>query len=88
MWTDAHAIYMEIPHRDGGPPYITSYPLNDGGLGKALAHMKRHHKVEAPSHTSTFTYAKARHPSTRIAPTFSEENRQSVRDMLRKMKII
>jgi hypothetical protein len=38
MWTDGREIYVEIPGSAaiGTPPYITSYPLHEGGLWRAL----------------------------------------------------
>jgi len=35
MWADDTAIYVELPVK-GGPPYITKFPLTEGGLSKAL----------------------------------------------------
>lgn len=36
IWCDLSNIFLEIPHVNGGPPFIMKFPLSQAGLSSAL----------------------------------------------------
>lgn len=44
MWTNDIEIFVALPMRDGGTPYIMSFALNEGGLTKALELLRQRPK--------------------------------------------
>jgi len=69
-WVDTTAVYIELPMKAGGQPYIVTYPLSEGGLAKALSFMalqyqeKDGYKMTLPKHPET-KYAKGMRESRR-----------------------
>lgn len=43
-WTNGTDIFVALPMTAGGTPYITKYPLNEGGLSMALAVLRKQQK--------------------------------------------
>ena len=85
-WCDATSIYTELPAVNGGQPYIQSWPLTEGGLSKALAQLRDLHRQAEPLGGN---YKIPFNPLLRKADinNFSEDQRRSARDVLRKLKI-
>lgn len=58
MWTDGRDIFVALPLTAGGPPYITRYPLAEGGLTAALNVLrKRRAEVASEGNLLDFTQA-------------------------------
>lgn len=58
MWTNDVEIFVAIPCK-GNIPYITSFPLNEGGLTKALNLLRdRPKEVIAPTAAAPANYTK------------------------------
>lgn len=58
MWTNDIEIFVAIPCK-GNIPYITSFPLNEGGLTKALNLLRdRPKEVIAPTAAQPANYTK------------------------------
>lgn len=80
-WVDRLNIYVEFPSANG--PCVVSYPKSTGGLAQALAFMNERHSNEG-------------HGEIYLAPSSpildrngcSVAQRQSARDILKRMKII
>lgn len=53
VWSDANAIYVEVPDAGGGPPYILKFSHSEGGLGKALALLRSAHERADKTNYST-----------------------------------
>lgn len=49
MWSNDREIFVALPMKSGGTPYIMSFPLNEGGLSQALNILRK--KEEAPKPT-------------------------------------
>lgn len=82
MWCDDNNIYIELDGMHG--PYITCYPLSEGGLTKAL-HLMRDAKKKAPQ---PMVYQR---PGVVIGykpkGDYSERQREQAREILKKMGI-
>lgn len=50
MWLTDHDIVAMLPMKAGGTPYLMRFPLNEGGLMKALELLReRKHEVLSPT---------------------------------------
>lgn len=93
MWSDDHAIYIEFPVK-GGPPYVTEFPLSEGGLAKALYTMRSLHQKLAPVYTGDRPHAIAkppRHPMVKtksVGESYTDAQRENAREVLRKLRLI
>ena len=88
-WVDDNNIYVEIPVTNG-PPYVTKYAFSDAGLSKALGQMRDIYRAQAPTGGS---YNLTRHPILVAkdqvkSKNFTDDQRASARDVLKKMKNI
>ena len=86
IWVDHVNLYMEIPAKDGGIPYIACYALSEGGLSKALSMMREAHNKSVPLGGD---YKIPFNPMIRKASinNFSADQRDAAREILRKMGI-
>ena len=85
MWADFRNIYLELPCISG-PPYIQSFPLNEGGLSKALGLMRNARDKSGEAYSP-----QVRHPlvnAKRTKGSFSEGQREAARAALRKLNLI
>lgn len=44
MWSDDNNVYVALPMTAGGIPFITKYPLSEGGLFQALSVLRKRQK--------------------------------------------
>lgn len=59
MWTNDREIFVAMPMTSGGQPFIMSFPLNEGGLTKALEVLrKRPKEVILPTLDQPANYTK------------------------------
>ena len=88
VWVDREAIYIEIPTK--AEPYITSFTLCEGGLSKALHYLKVVHKVKTSFRGEKINGKTKEHTLLKRAkpPAASEEQRETARSVLRKLKLI
>lgn len=55
IWTDDRSIYIEVPTIAAlGVPYVTTFPLHEGGLSKALNFLRTRYE-ELPRHQKNYT---------------------------------
>lgn len=80
-WCDENSIYIELSGVNG--PYITCYPLNEGGLSKALHLMRDCHAQAASPIYQRPGVVEAYKPKG----PFSESQRERARELLKRMKI-
>ena len=85
VWSDATAIYVEVPDAAGGAPYILKYEHSDGGLSKALSLLRNAH--ERADRTNYSTPKDDPRIKTKSFD-FTQEQRQSARDILRRRGIV
>lgn len=76
-WATRDSLFCEIPCKDG-PPYICKYPLTPSGLQAALNAL-----LDKPDHTSAKPEAKPHPKVRRPAITFTDDQRASVRNLLK-----
>lgn len=84
VWADDHDIFVSIPTAAGSQPYISKYPLTEGGLSKAISILKVRRKELAPKHVTKFTEQE----SVRRVSNFTETQRENARRVLRKLRIV
>ena len=90
MWVDDHAVYMELPVKNG-PPYITKHEFCEGGLSKALGMMRDIYRAQAPSGGS---YNLTKHPLIEAnakaksrSPQATDAQREAARATLKRLGI-
>lgn len=80
-WATRDAIFVEIPCK-GGPPLIVRYHKTVDGLQQAL-------NIIIDNHEPTHRTISADHPAIkRPKATFTEAQREGVREMLKKLGVI
>lgn len=85
MWSDDRNIYVELP-TTLGVPYVTKYPLNEGGLTKALNILKTRYE-EAPSHEKNYV-APVAFTNNGKPPVQTSEQRAVAHNVLRKLGLL
>lgn len=87
VWSDSLAIYVEVPDAGGGPPYILKFDHSDNGLGKAL-HLLRSafERADRTNYTTPGDDSRIKRQGRSFA--FTESQRASVREILRKRRMI
>lgn len=98
MWTNDHEIFVAMPMSAGGTPFIISFPLNEGGLSKALEVLrKRPKEVILPTAATPANYTKPPsqpqvRPMGKIREKVHSETTQEQRDaaqaLLRKLGLV
>ncbi len=81
MWADENSIYIEMGGQHG--PYITAYPLNEGGLSKALHLMRDARKAAASPVYSRPGVVEGYKPKG----DFNEAQRERAREILKRLKL-
>lgn len=82
-WVDDVNVYVELACKNA-PPYVMKFPLTDAGLSKALNLMREVHRKKGGSRQKD-----APHPLVqRKGDTFSQEQRDTAKAVLRRLKII
>lgn len=89
IWTDDRSIYIEVPTVAAlGIPYVTNFPLNEGGLTKALNFLRARYE-ELPSRAKNYT---APPPPITLKngkpPVQTEAQRDAALSVLRKLGIV
>lgn len=84
-WVDDNAVYIELP--TDTVPYISKFPLTEAGLSKALGLMRDARRKQAITHSGGQRILFERHPKL-PKPVATDEQRQAVRGILKRMKII
>lgn len=98
MWTNDVEIFVALPMKDGGTPYIMSFALNEGGLTKALELLRQRPKeVIVPTMDQPANYTKPPaqpqvKPMGKIREKVHSETTQEQRDaaqaLLRKLGML
>lgn len=98
MWTNDREIFVAMPMTAGGQPFIISFPLNEGGLTKALEVLrKRPKEVILPTMDQPANYTKPPQqpqvkPMGKIREKVHSETTQEQRDaaqaLLRKLGFV
>lgn len=76
VWADASNLYLEFPCPPGGTPHIVKLPLAEQGLSKGLSLLKK--QATVPNGTTRLV------EPVKAKPVYSDQQRQTVRDILRK----
>lgn len=96
-WTNDREIFVAMPMTSGGTPFIISFPLNEGGLTKALEVLrKRPKEVVLPTAAAPANYTKpATQPQVRVSKhqerLYAEttpEQRTSAMELLKKLGML
>jgi len=97
MWTNDREIFVAMPMSKGGAPFIISFPLNEGGLTKALEVLrKRPKEVILPTLDSPANYTKPPiQPQVRVSKAqerlYAEttpEQRTAAQALLKKLGLV
>lgn len=81
VWCDHSNLYLEIPHVNGGPPYIMKLPRDSIGFQKALDILLDAHNAIAPKGGH---YNLTQHPATKVIGTPNKV----AHDILKKLRMI
>lgn len=95
MWRDDSNIYVALPMTAGGPPYITRYPVTEGGLSAALEVLrKRKHEVLSPTEAQVLYKLPDHQPQVQVKLTVAQtklhaettpEQREKARALLERL---
>lgn len=97
MWTNDREIFVAMPMTKGGTPFIISFPLNEGGLTKALEVLRRRPKeVILPTLDQPANYTKPpvqpqvklSKASERLHAETTPEQRDAAQALLRKLGML
>lgn len=98
MWESGADIFVALPMRSGGVPYIMRFPRSEGGLAQALNVLNAQRPTEAPkpSLDTPANYAPPRHqPMVKLSKAQEKlhaettpEQRQAAADLLRKLGLV
>jgi hypothetical protein len=96
-WTNDREIFVAMPMTKGGQPFIISFPLNEGGLTKALEVLrKRPKEVILPTLDQPANYTKPpQQPQVRVSKAqeklYAEttpEQRDAAQSLLKKLGFV
>lgn len=99
MWTDDHDIYILLPMKAGGTPYIMRFSLNEGGLMRALEVLKQRPKeIITPSFDRPANYTREAYEKQavvklskaqeRLYGETTPEQRSAAQALLRKLGMV
>lgn len=97
MWTNDREIFVAMPMTAGGQPFIISFPLNEGGLTKALEVLrKRPKEVILPTAQAPANYTKPpvqpqvklSKASEKLHAETTPEQREAAQALLRKLGLV
>lgn len=87
VWSDANAIFVEIPDASGGPPYVMKFSHTDGGLSKCLNLLRSaHDRADRTNYTTPKDDPRIKRKGMTFG--FNDSQRDSARAVLRKLKMI
>ena len=95
-WADETNVYVAMPMTKGGTPYITRFPLCEGGLSAAMAILrKRQKEVLTPTQASPANYTmpkvqpqvKMSKAEEKLRSETTESQRENARKVLAKLGI-
>lgn len=96
MWSDDNNVYVALPMTKGGIPFITKYPLSEGGLSSALSVLrKRQKEILTPTIDRPANYTIPPQPMVKMSKAqeklhaeTTEGQRASAQALLRKMGLV
>lgn len=98
MWTNEREIFVAMPMTTGGQPFIISFPLNEGGLSRALDILRHRPKeVILPTIDQPANYTKPpAQPMVkpmgkvreRVHSETTPEQREAAQALLRKLGLV
>lgn len=98
MWTNDREIFVALPMKDGGQPYIMAFVLSEGGLSQALEVLRQRPKeVIVPSMAQPMNYTRPPdqpqvRPMGKVRERLHSETTQEQRDiaqaLLRKLGFV
>lgn len=96
MWLTDHDIIALLPMKAGGQPYMMRFPLNEGGLMKALELLReRKHEVLSPLEAQALYEPPRQQPQVRVSKAqerlyaeTSPEQRAAAQALLRKLGLV
>lgn len=84
LWLTDHDIVAMLPMKSGGTPYLIKFPLNEGGLMKALELLReRKHEVLSPTEAAALYEPPKHQPQVQVSARrarFLSETTQEQRD--------
>lgn len=91
VWHDARNLYLELPSLPGQAPAVLTFPLTEGGLGKALKQIRFSTLQPDPRILGFSPTAKTFIPKPKVTRAkgkdqFDEGMRASARDILRRLR--
>lgn len=96
MWLTDHDIIALLPMKAGGQPYMMRFPLNEGGLMKALELLQqRKHEVLSPTEALD-AFSPPKHPpqvkltkaQERLHSETTPAQRDAAQALLRKLGLV
>lgn len=95
MWLTDHDIVALLPMRNGSTPYMMKFPLNEGGLMRALELLRqRKHEVLSPTEAKVFDVPRVQ-PQVRLSKAqerlhseTTQEQRDNAQALLRKLGLV
>lgn len=98
MWESGTDIFVALPMKAGGVPYIMRFPRSEGGLAQALNVLNAQRPAEAPrpSLDAPANYTPPRHqPMVKLTKSQEKlhaettpEQRQAAADLLRRLGLV
>ena len=96
MWLTDHDIIALLPMTAGGQPYMMKFPLNEGGLMKALELLReRKHEVLSPLEAQALYEPPKNPPQVKVSERrqkflneTTEEQREAAQALLRKFGLV
>ena len=96
MWSSDREIFVALPMKTGGTPYIMSFPLNEGGLSQALNILRKQSEAPKPTLDQPANYTK---PPTqpqvkqgklreKLLSETTQEQRDNAQALLRKLGLV
>lgn len=96
-WTNDREIFVAMPMAKGGIPFIVSFPLNEGGLSRALEILRKRPKESIlPTHAQPANYTKPpvqpqvklTKAQERLHSETTPEQRDAAQALLRKLGLV
>lgn len=96
MWLTDTDIIAQLPMKAGGTPYLMRFPLNEGGLMKALELLRqRKHDVLSPTEAQALYSPPRVQPQVRMSKAqerlhaeTTQEQRDAAQALLRKLGLV
>lgn len=89
MWRDDNHIYVALPMTAGGIPYITRYPVNEGGLSSALDVLrKRRREVLSPTEAQALYTLPTHQPQVKLSKAQETLHRETTPDQRERARLL